>query len=35
MLKRISTDREGLNLNNVEVSAYASPDGGFQQPLCC
>jgi hypothetical protein len=30
MLKRISADREGLNLNNVEVSAYASPDGGFQ-----
>ena len=30
MLKRISADRQGLNLNNVEVSAYASPDGGFQ-----
>ena len=30
LLKRISADREGLNLNNVEVSAYASPDGGFQ-----
>ncbi len=29
LLKRISADREGLNLNNVEVSAYASPDGGF------
>ena len=29
MLKRINADREGLNLNNVEVSAYASPDGGF------
>jgi Flp pilus assembly protein TadD len=29
MLKRISADRQGLNLNNVEVSAYASPDGGF------
>ena len=30
MLKRISADRQGLNLNNVEVSAYASPDGGYQ-----
>ena len=30
LLKRISQDRQGLNLNNVEVSAYASPDGGFQ-----
>lgn len=29
MLKRISADREGLVLDNVEVSAYASPDGGF------
>ena len=29
MLKRISQDRQGLNLQNVEVSAYASPDGGF------
>ena len=29
LLKKISTDREGLNLQNVEVSAYASPDGGF------
>ncbi len=29
MLKRINQDREGLNLQNVEVSAYASPDGGF------
>ena len=29
LLKRISADRQGLNLNNVEVSAYASPDGGF------
>ncbi len=28
MLKRINADREGLNLNSVEVSAYASPDGG-------
>ena len=30
LLKRISQDRQGLNLQNVEVSAYASPDGGFQ-----
>ncbi len=30
MLKRINQDREGLNLQNVEVSAYASPDGGFK-----
>jgi Flp pilus assembly protein TadD len=29
MLKRISQDRERLNLQNVEVSAYASPDGGY------
>ena len=29
MLKQINDDREGLNLDNVEVSAYASPDGGF------
>ena len=29
LLQRISADRDGLNLNNVEVSAYASPDGGF------
>lgn len=29
LLKRISRDRQGLNLQNVEVSAYASPDGGF------
>ena len=29
MLKKINADREGLNLENVEVSAYASPDGGF------
>ncbi len=29
MLKRISNDRQGLNLENVEVAAYASPDGGF------
>lgn len=29
LLQRISADREGLNLSNVEISAYASPDGGF------
>jgi Flp pilus assembly protein TadD len=29
MLQRINNDRENLNLDNVEVSAYASPDGGF------
>ena len=29
LLKKISQDRERLNLQNVEVSAYASPDGGF------
>ena len=29
MLKKINDDREGLSLDNVEVSAYASPDGGF------
>lgn len=28
LLKRISADKEGLNLSNVEVSSYASPDGG-------
>ncbi len=29
MLRRINADREGLNLKNVEVQAYASPEGGF------
>ena len=29
MLKRINQDRERLNLRNVEVNAYASPEGGF------
>lgn len=29
LLKRISGDRDNLMLSNVEVSAYASPDGGF------
>ena len=29
LLKRINQDRERLNLRNVEVKAYASPEGGF------
>ena len=29
LLKQINNDREGLSLENIEVSAYASPDGGF------
>jgi Flp pilus assembly protein TadD len=29
LLKRISGDREKMMLGNIEVSAYASPDGGF------
>jgi len=29
LLNQINNDREGLNLKDVEVSAYASPDGGF------
>jgi len=28
MLKKINEDREGLNINNVEIQAYASPEGG-------
>ena len=28
-LEQINNDREGLKLNEVEVSAYASPDGGY------
>lgn len=28
LLRRINADKEGLNLNNIEVSSYASPDGG-------
>lgn len=28
MLKKINRDKEGLNMKNVEVLAYASPDGG-------
>jgi tetratricopeptide (TPR) repeat protein len=30
LLKQINNDREGLRLQNIEVSAYASPDGGTQ-----
>ena len=30
MLKKINADRERLNLKNVEVAAYASPEGGFK-----
>lgn len=30
MLKQINADKEKLNLNNVEVLAYASPDGGVK-----
>ena len=29
MLKQINDDQEGLSIENVEVSAYASPDGGL------
>ena len=29
LLEQINNDREGLRLNDVEVSAYASPDGGY------
>ncbi len=28
LLKRIAKEQETLNINNVEISAYASPDGG-------
>ena len=27
MLKKINADREGLNIQNVEIQAYASPEG--------
>ena len=30
MLQQIARDQEGLNLSNVEISAYASPDGGLK-----
>lgn len=28
LLKKINADKEGLNIKNVDVQAYASPDGG-------
>ena len=30
MLKKTNRDREGLNIKNVEVAAYASPEGGVK-----
>lgn len=30
MLKKINTDREGFNIQNVEIQAYASPEGGVK-----
>ena len=30
LLNEIAQDQEGLRLNDIEVSAYASPDGGYQ-----
>ncbi len=30
MLQQIARDQEGLSLTDVEISAYASPDGGVQ-----
>lgn len=30
MLKKINADREGFNIQNVEIQAYASPDGGVK-----
>ena len=30
MLKKINSDRERLNIKNVEVAAYASPEGGVK-----
>ena len=30
MLKKINADREGFNLQNVEIQAYASPEGGVK-----
>ena len=29
LLEQINNDREGLNMKDIEVSAYASPDGGY------
>lgn len=30
MLRKINADREGFNVQNVEIQAYASPDGGVK-----
>ncbi len=30
MLKKINADREGFNVSNVEIQAYASPEGGVK-----
>ena len=30
MLKKINANREGLNIQNVEIQAYASPEGGVK-----
>ena len=30
MLKKINADREGFNVQNVEIQAYASPEGGVK-----
>ena len=30
LLQQIARDQEGLNLSSVEISAYASPDGGLK-----
>ena len=30
MLKKINADREGLNIQNVEIQVYASPEGGVK-----
>lgn len=30
MLKNINADREGFNIQNVEIQAYASPEGGVK-----
>lgn len=29
LLEQINNDREGLNMKDIEISAYASPDGGY------
>lgn len=30
LLNKITADQEGMALDNIEVSAYASPDGGYE-----